>query len=176
MNINIKTILPGVKIPKYAHSNDACFDVRVCISDKAVPKKPVMGELVEDQVYATASMTVPHEVFYSAIIPPGQSRIFHTGLVFELPDGWMLRGHVRSSVGIKRGLTLANGTSIIDAGYRGEVFVALHNTTDHTIDIADGERVAQFELCPVHQAEFVQVNEVNDTTRGNGGIGSTGVN
>ena len=77
-------------------------------------------------------------------------------------------------MGAKRGLAPANKVGVIDADYRGEVMVALHNHTDTLAEVAAGERVAQLAIVPFLKAEFEVVGELSDTARGDGGFGSTG--
>lgn len=96
---------------------------------------------------------------------------FTTGLAFELPPGYYMEVHVRSSVGIKRDVRLANGTGIIDNDYRGAVALCF---TGAPTEFKPGERVAQAVLKPYKQWEFTEVSELSETERGTGGIGSTG--
>lgn len=96
---------------------------------------------------------------------------YSTGLAFELPPGYYMEVHVRSSVGIKRGVRLANGVGIIDNDYRGEVKLCFTGTPTQ---FEPGERVAQASLKPYKQYQFVEVDTLSETERGTGGIGSTG--
>lgn len=106
-------------------------------------------------------------------IPPGASGMVDTGLRIELPDGFEMQLRSRSSIG-KRGLILGNGVGTIDNDYRGRVMFAFWNVSPHTVDIERGERIGQGVLAPVFRGIPVLVEELSDTTRGEGGFGSTG--
>jgi dUTP pyrophosphatase len=104
----------------------------------------------------------------------GNSAVFKTGLSFEIPEGHVMMVYSRSGHGFKQGLRLSNTTGIIDSDYRGELMVKLHNDGVNTAHIAAGERIAQGMIVPVHQVQFALVDELSDTDRGTGGLGSTG--
>ena len=155
--IKIKPIHPAAVIPEYKTAGAACFDLH------AIVEAP-------DQLGATgvdgASIT----------IAPGNAATFRTGLTFEIPEGWVLKIFSRSGHGFKDGVRLANGTGVIDADYRGEVQVALHN--DHRgkrFTVRHGDRIAQAMLERAEQHEIVVVDELSTTARGTAGFGSTGV-
>jgi dUTP pyrophosphatase len=104
----------------------------------------------------------------------GDSAVFKTGLSFEIPEGHVMMVYSRSGHGFKQGLRLSNTTGIIDSDYRGELMVKLHNDGVKTAHIAAGERIAQGMIVPVQQVQFALVDELSDTDRGTGGLGSTG--
>lgn len=106
---------------------------------------------------------------------PGERVAVPTGLAVAVPDGWVGLVHPRSGLARRHGLTVANAPGTIDAGYRGEVQVLLVNLGIEVVDIAAGDRVAQLLLQRVGWAEVVEVQELSDTVRGDGGFGSTGV-
>jgi dUTP pyrophosphatase len=107
-------------------------------------------------------------------IPPHQTVLLHTGIAVEIPEGYCGLIFARSSLGTKRGLAPANKVGVIDADYRGEVRVALHNHSEVTATVENGERVAQLAIVPFLKAEFELAEELSDTVRGEGGFGSTG--
>lgn len=107
-------------------------------------------------------------------IAPGQTRLVHTGIAMEIPEGLVGLVYARSGLASKRGLAPANKVGVIDSDYRGEVMVALHNHSNEPQTIADGERIAQIVFAPYYTAEFQIVDELGDTARGEGGFGSTG--
>ncbi len=107
-------------------------------------------------------------------IAPHTTTLVHTGLALEIPDGYCGLIFARSGLATKRGLAPANKVGVIDADYRGEVMVALHNHTDSPAKIAQGERVAQLAIVPFLKAEFELSDTLDDTVRGAGGFGSTG--
>ena len=107
-------------------------------------------------------------------IEPGETKFIPTGLAFEIPEGYAGFVHARSGLASKRGLAPANKVGVIDADYRGEVMVALHNHSDIPQTIAKGERIAQLVITPYVVAEFEETDELSKTVRGEGGFGSTG--
>ena len=107
-------------------------------------------------------------------IEPHKTTFIHTGIAVEIPEGYCGLIFARSGLAAKRGLAPANKVGVIDADYRGEVMVALHNHSDVPAEVAAGERIAQLAIVPFLKAEFSVVDELSDTVRGEGGFGSTG--
>ena len=107
-------------------------------------------------------------------IPPHSTVKIGTGLVMELPVGWFGAIFARSGIATKRGLRPANCVGVVDADFRNEVLVALHNDTSETMTVQAGERIAQLVILPYQDIDFKEVNELHDTDRGMGGFGSTG--
>ena len=107
-------------------------------------------------------------------IAPGETRLIHTGLSVEIPEGFAGLIYARSGLATKKGLAPANKVGVVDADYRGEVMVALHNHSSLTQTVDKGERVAQLVIAPFLKAEFTVADELSDTVRGEGGFGSTG--
>ena len=107
-------------------------------------------------------------------ILPHETKFIHTGISVEIPEGYCGLIFARSSMGAKRGLAPANKVGVIDADYRGEVMVALHNHSESVAAVEPGERVAQLAILPFLKAEFELSDELSDTVRGAGGFGSTG--
>lgn len=107
-------------------------------------------------------------------VEPHKTVLVHTGIAVEIPEGYAGLIFARSGMACKRGLAPANKVGVIDADYRGEVMVALHNHTDAPVTVEGGERVAQLSIVPFLKAEFVEADELSDTVRGEGGFGSTG--
>ncbi len=105
---------------------------------------------------------------------PGETKLIKTGLAMEIPEGYAGLIYARSGLASKRGLAPANKVGVVDADYRGEVMVALHNHSTAEQKIFAGERIAQLVIAPFLKAEFTQVEELGDTARGTGGFGSTG--
>ena len=110
----------------------------------------------------------------TVIIPPHKTVIIHTGIAMEIPEGYAGLIFARSGIATKRGLAPANKVGVIDADYRGEIMVPLHNHTDSEATVEGGERVAQISLVPFLKADFVISDELTDTVRGENGFGSTG--
>jgi len=108
-------------------------------------------------------------------IAPGARVLVHTGLVMALPMGWEAQVRPRSGLALKHGVTVLNTPGTIDAGYRGEVGVILANFGDKPFSVARGDRVAQIVIAPVTTAAIEETDVVDETDRGSGGFGSTGV-
>ena len=164
MKIKFLKIDNEAVLPKYAHNGDACMDIHVLVNEH---NKPFVftetGEKDEVQM-----------VFNSVMLCPQQTICFHTGLKCSTEQGWGMKMYVRSSTGIKRGLKLANDTAIIDtATYRGELIIALHNQTDTVQEVKHLDKLVQAEIFKIEDVEIEEVDELNDTERGEGGIGST---
>ena len=109
------------------------------------------------------------------VLKPLQRAIIKTGLFMALPAGYEAQVRPRSGLAAKKGITVLNSPGTIDADYRGEIGVILVNLSNQDFEVKDGERVAQLVIAKYEQIEWVEVNELNETDRGTGGFGSTGV-
>lgn len=98
-----------------------------------------------------------------------------TGLAVAIPPGWVGLVHPRSGLARRHGVTVTNAPGTIDAGYRGEVVVLLINLGTEAVTLEAGDRIAQLLLQPVGRAEIVEVEALDETARGDGGFGSTGL-
>ena len=107
-------------------------------------------------------------------ILPGETKLIHTGLSMEIPEGYAGLIYARSGLASKRGLAPANKVGVVDADYRGEIMVALHNHSNTEQKIAQGERIAQLVVTPFLKATFEESETLSSTVRGSGGFGSTG--
>lgn len=110
----------------------------------------------------------------SIIIPPHGTAFIHTGIMAAIPEGYVGLIYARSGLACKRDLAPANKVGVIDSDYRGEIMVALHNHGEEPRTIESGERIAQLVMTPVIRVDFTEVDDLDDTTRGAGGFGSTG--
>lgn len=108
------------------------------------------------------------------IISAGETKFIKTGIAMEIPNGYVGLVYARSGLACKKGLAPANKVGVIDADYRGEIMVALHNHSKDSVSISPGERIAQIVIAPFLKVEFNEVEELSDTVRGAGGFGSTG--
>ena len=110
----------------------------------------------------------------SVAIAPSETKLIPTGIAMEIPVGYAGFIYARSGLASKKGLAPANKVGVVDADYRGEVMVALHNhgTAEQTIEA--GERIAQMVIAPFITANFIVSETLEDTVRGAGGFGSTG--
>lgn len=105
---------------------------------------------------------------------PGETKLIKTGLAMEIPAGYAGLIYARSGLASKKGLAPANKVGVIDADYRGEVMVALHNHSTIPASIEPQERIAQLVITPYLTACFAETDQLSDTVRGEGGFGSTG--
>ena len=110
----------------------------------------------------------------SAAVAPQGKYLFPTGIAVEIPEGYVGLVFARSGIATKRQLAPANCVGVIDADYRGECTVALHNDTDEVRTVAPGDRIAQLVILPFLAAEFAEADALDETDRGAGGFGSTG--
>jgi len=108
----------------------------------------------------------------NVFIPHGETALVSTGLSMEIPKGW--KGEIYSRSGLaSKGIFVGNSPGKIDSDYRGEIKVIIHNTRREIVGIHAGDRIAQFEINPVHDIEWEE-GELDETDRGEGGFGSTG--
>ena len=108
------------------------------------------------------------------VIEPHKTVMVPTGLAMAIPEGYVGLIFARSGLAAKRHLAPANKVGVIDADYRGEVMVALHNHSEESQEIAPDERIAQIVIVPYVKAEFEETDSLDETERGEGGFGSTG--
>lgn len=142
--MNIKLMRPGAQIPTRATEGSAGYDLAAAIGE-------------------------------SVTINPGESAKIPTGIAIELPSRELVAlVYSRSGHGHKHGVKLANSVGVIDSDYRGEIIVALQNTSSQSYTVEPGERVAQMVITPVLLPELNVVEELDETGRGIGGMGSTG--
>ncbi len=109
------------------------------------------------------------------VLRPLERRLIPTGLYIALPEGYEAQVRPRSGLALKHGLTVLNAPGTIDADYRGEVGVVLVNLSQDDFTVNDGERIAQLVIARCEQAELVVVEQLDETERGAGGYGHTGV-
>ena len=107
-------------------------------------------------------------------LSPGQRQLIPTGIALEMPDGVEAQVRSRSGLALKHGIAVLNSPGTIDADYRGEIMVALHNHSSEAVTIESCERIAQLVITPFLTAQFEETDELGDTERGEGGFGSTG--
>ena len=107
-------------------------------------------------------------------IKPHKTKKINTGIAIMIPNGYYGAIVARSGLSTKKGLRPANCTGIIDSDYRGDIIVALHNDSDEVQTIEPHERIAQLVICPFLSVEFNEVDELDETERGENGFGSTG--
>ena len=148
MNLNVKIKLTrGMSAPEYATDGSAAVDLRAALDE---------GEVVT--------------------IAPGERALIPTGLAIS-PESSDVVGIIagRSGLGVKKGVTLSNSLGVIDSDYRGEICVGLINRGSEPFEVHRGDRIAQMMFMPVLHASFLETDTLDQTDRGAGGFGHTGV-
>lgn len=133
-------------LPTYAHESDACLDLKARLNKRLI------------------------------LIPPGKTVVVGTGVKVAVPEGYVMMCFPRSSTGFKLNCMFANGTGIIDSGYRDEIKMALYNFGNYTVEIEDGQRLGQFMVIPRPKVRLTIVPDNHAFRMGDrqGGVGSTG--
>ena len=147
MEIDVKIKLSrGAQMPEYATAGSAALDLRAALEGGRV------------------------------VIAPGERAMIPTGIAISPGRSDVVAIiAARSGLGAKKGITLANGIGVIDSDYRGEISVTLLNTSAVDFEVNDGDRIAQLMFIPVYHASFTLADALDETERGEGGFGSTGV-
>ena len=128
--------------------------------------------------YATlqsAGMDLRANLEAPIVLKPMERCLIPTGIRIALPEGYEAQIRPRSGLALKKGITVLNAPGTIDADFRGEIGVILINLSQDDFVVSDGERIAQMVISKHEQAEWVEVEELDDTERGSGGYGHTGV-
>lgn len=159
LNVKIKRLSDTTTLPTKAHPEDACFDIYAHLPN-ATYHEWNGGIEVKERL--------------GVKIMPGETVIIDTGFATEIPNGYYAAIYARSGLGIKQGLRPAQGTGVIDANYRGEWKVGLHNDSSEVRIVQNGDRIAQFAILPVPDVALEEANELDSTERGDGGFGSSG--
>ena len=148
MNLNVKILLSrGMEMPAYATDGSAAVDLRAAIDE---------------------GTTVTIEPGCRAMIPTGMAIALENANVVAILAA-------RSGLAVKSGINLANGIGVIDSDYRGEICVGLYNSSDVPFTVNRGDRIAQLMFMPVYTANLIEAASLDETARGAGGFGSTGV-
>ena len=148
MNTNVKVLLSrGMTMPAYATDGAAAVDMRAAIDEGT-----------------------------TVTIQPGQRAMIPTGMAISLENANVVAIlAARSGLAVKSGINLANGIGVIDSDYRGEICVGLYNSSDVPFTVNRGDRIAQLMFMPVYAANLIEAASLDETARGAGGFGSTGV-
>ena len=128
--------------------------------------------------YATpqsAGMDLRANIEEPVVLRPMERKLIGTGLHIALPEGYEAQIRPRSGLALKHGITVLNSPGTVDADYRGEVRVLLINLSDKDFVVNDGERIAQMVIAKHEQGDFIEVEVLDETERGEGGYGHTGV-
>lgn len=146
MVINFKKMDDNAVTPTYGSGSSAGLDLSALIHNGARAQRILAGQTVK----------------------------IRTGIAMEIPDGYFGAIFARSGLATNRGLRPANCVGVIDADYRGEIIVALHNDTETCATIHNGDKIAQLVIMPYLDVQLNETNELTNTERGIGGFGSTG--
>jgi len=133
-------------------------------------------ELPNYETIASAGMDLRASIHESITLKPLERAIVKTGLFIELPVGYEAQVRPRSGLAAKKGITVLNAPGTIDADYRGEIGVILVNLSNEPFTVENGERIAQLVIAKHERAQWQEVDELSETSRGAGGFGSTGTN
>jgi dUTP pyrophosphatase len=132
-------------------------------------------DLPSYETIASAGMDLRAQLSEPITLKPLERAIVKTGLFIELPIGYEAQVRPRSGLAAKKGITVLNSPGTIDADYRGEIGVILVNLSDEAFTVENGERIAQLIIAKHERAEWIAVEMLSETSRGEGGFGSTGV-
>lgn len=143
--VKVKKLTPNAIMPERKTEGAACFDI---VASETVAVRNINAD--------------------------DKATIVHTGLAFEIPSGYHAKVFLRSSMGNTTKLRLANQTGIIDSDYRGELMLLIENLGRERVFVAEGQRIAQIMIEKNVDVDFVEVEELQATSRGTGGLGSTG--
>ena len=127
------------------------------------------------ETIASAGMDLRANIEDAITLKPLDRTIVKTGLFIELPIGFEAQVRPRSGLAAKKGITVLNAPGTVDADYRGEIGVILVNLSNEDFTIENGERIAQLVIAKHERAEWIEVETLSETSRGEGGFGSTGV-
>jgi dUTP pyrophosphatase len=132
-------------------------------------------DLPNYETIASAGMDLRANLSEPIVLKPLERAIVKTGLFIELPMGFEAQVRPRSGLAAKKGITVLNSPGTVDADYRGEIGVILVNLSNDNFVVENGERIAQLIIAKHERAEWISVEILSETSRGEGGFGSTGV-
>ena len=166
MKLNVFKLRDDARLPVYSTERSTCFDLFAHLED---------GEAISGRsVYNRDIRTIV--IGGTLTLQAGDRMMIPTGLIFDIPEGYSIRIHPRSGLALKSGLNLVNCEGVVDEDYVNPTFVLIQNTSLSSVQILNGDRIAQGEIVKVDRAEFVNVSEApTQKTDRNGGFGSTGV-
>jgi dUTP pyrophosphatase len=132
-------------------------------------------ELPKYETNGSSGMDLSANIDKQIKIEPGKTSIIPTGISLAIPENFEIQIRPRSGLAAKNQISVLNTPGTIDADYRGELKVILINLSNKTFVVEGGARIAQMVLCPIVKAKFKEVDNLDDTSRGTGGFGSTGL-
>ena len=132
------------------------------------------AKMPERQTEGSVGFDISACIEEAVIIPPGETRLIYTGIAIALEPSYAAFIYARSGLGVRHGIAPANCVGVIDSDYRGEIMVGLRNASDKPFTVNDGDRIAQMVIAKCELPEPVLCNDLDETSRGSGGFGSTG--
>lgn len=132
-------------------------------------------DLPKYETSGSSGMDIRANLEAAITLLPMQRMLIKTGLFLEMDPTIECQVRPRSGLALKKGISVLNTPGTVDADYRGEVGVILINLSEEAVVIEDGERIAQMVFCPVQKVSLIEVDVLNDSARGAGGFGSTGI-
>ena len=158
----------GHPLPKYATEGSSCVDLQAHIDKKSITEFKFHGNVeYHNNLFDDKRCWVT--------INPGGRILIPTGLYIQLPEGYEAQVRPRSGLAINNGITVLNSPGTIDSDYTGEIGVILYNAGTHSFSVGDGDRIAQMCIKKYEKAEFEEVESLDETERGSGGFGHSGI-
>lgn len=168
--MNVYKVNERAELPEYATDGSACFDVKACIENGQRLKS--YNAWNKEMPVAVKGVGQNKDAFQ---LPPAVRVLVPTGLIFDIPEGYVMKMYIRSGTALKKGLTLVNGVGIIDSDYVEESFLMLENVSESMALIEHGERIAQCLIEPITREPINEISErPEQKTSRDGGFGSTG--
>ena len=143
--------------------------------DILIKKKSKSITLPKYESKGASGVDISAHIQKSITIKPNSKAIIPTGLFLSIPDGYEIQIRPRSGLAAKKSISILNTPGTIDSDYRGEIKVILFNFSSENFIVNNGDRIAQMVCTPTIQIKFKEVDELSDSSRGEGGFGSTGV-
>lgn len=175
MNLKYYKLYDDVLDPVFATKDSACFDVHAYFGNTNSRLIRVYDKNNNEMQYLAGIIDPNEEICLN--LSPGDRALIPTGIIFDIPKGYSIRVHARSSIALKQGLNLANSEGVIDSDYVLETFIMIHNFSDKIVTIYNKSRLAQLELIKLEAYTLERTNSkpsLDGITR-SGGFGSTGV-
>lgn len=174
LDLKIQRLTDTAKLPQKSHPTDACFDIYADIPDEEYcVEKSMTLEQLSEFMFGGANLT---ESGKGVAIYPHQTVLIPTGFATEIPHGFWGAIFARSGLASKQGLRPAQGVPVIDESYRGQWMIPLYNQSNEAQIVHHGDRICQFMLLPYFDTNLIEVDNLSETDRGEGGFGSTGTN
>lgn len=168
--MNVYKVNERAELPEYATDGSACFDVKACIENGQRLKS--YNAWNKEMPVLVKGVGQSKDAFQ---LPPAVRVLVPTGLIFDIPEGHVMKMYIRSGIALKKGLTLVNGVGIIDSDYVEESFLMLENVSESMALIEHGERIAQCLIEPITREPINEISErPEQKTSRDGGFGSTG--